>query len=129
VRAVSRIFLTLLLPAAIPIAGCAPKATIDEGTPVIAFPGASSSINPRMATDTCGTQILQMTHASLIRMNAAGNPVPDLAENREERAPTEIVFRLRKEVRFHDGRELTCATPSRGSSIPKTGPRTGACTI
>jgi len=100
----------LRLPFALAVAFlscCAPRLPVDEGTLVIALPGAPSSIDPRLATDAYGTQILQMTHASLIRMDAAGNPVPDLAESWEERSPTEIVFRIREGVRFHDGRELS----------------------
>lgn len=88
---------------------CTPRLPVEEGTLVIALPGAPSSIDPRLATDAYGTQILQMTHASLIRMDAAGNPVPDLAESWEERSPTEIAFRLGDDVRFHDGRRLSSA--------------------
>lgn len=76
---------------------------------MIALPGAPESIDPRIAADAYGTQILQMTHASLLRRDAAGNPVPDLAESWVERSPTEFVFRLRAGVRFHDGRPLTSA--------------------
>ncbi|KRT72783.1 MAG: glutathione-binding protein gsiB [Deltaproteobacteria bacterium CSP1-8] len=89
--------------------GCSQRMPADSGELVIAFPGAPVSIDPRLSTDAYGTQILQMTHASLIRMDAAGNPLPDLAEGFEARSPTEVVFRLRDGVRFHDGRELTSA--------------------
>ncbi len=97
----------LLAIAAATLSGCSPKPPIDDGTLVIAFPGAPSGIDPRLSMDAYGSQILQMTHASLIRMDAAGNPVPDLAEQWEERSPTEIVFRLREGLRFHDGKELS----------------------
>lgn len=109
VRAASHIVLSMLLLPAFLVAGCTPKLPIDEGTLVIAFPGAPSGIDPRLSTDAYGTQILQMTHASLLRLDASGNPVPDLAERWEETSPTEIVFRLRDGVRFHDGKELTSA--------------------
>lgn len=89
--------------------GCAPKPPVEEGTLVIALPGAPSNIDPRLSADAYGAQILQMTHASLIRIDAAGNPVGDLAESWEERSPTEIAFRLREKLRFHDGRTLTSA--------------------
>lgn len=82
---------------------------MDEGTLVIALPGAPVSIDPRLATDAYGEQILQMTHAYLVRRDAAGNPVPDLAEEWEEKSPLEIVFRLRKGARFHGGREVNSA--------------------
>ena len=99
----------VILPAlaAVSLPGCSPKPPIDEGTLVIAFSGAPASIDPRLSTDAYGTQILEMTHASLIRMDAAGNPVPDLAQRWEQRTPTEIVFRLREGLRFHDGTELS----------------------
>jgi len=100
-------FALLLLGCA--VAGCRQRMPLDEGTLVIALPGAPDSIDPRLAADAYGTQILQMTHASLIRMDAAGNPVPDLAESWEQESPTVFRFRLREGVRFHDGRELTSA--------------------
>jgi len=111
VRNASRIGLPALLLAALALvlSGCAPKLPIDEGTLVIALPGAPTSIDPRLATDAYGEQVLQMTHAFLIKRDGAGNPVPDLAETWEERSPTEIVFRMRKGARFHDGREVTSA--------------------
>ncbi|HEU5361120.1 MAG TPA: ABC transporter substrate-binding protein, partial [Candidatus Deferrimicrobiaceae bacterium] len=108
-RAALRIALSVLALASFPVAGCTPKPPIEEGRLVIAFPGAPSGIDPRLSTDAYGTQILQMTHASLLRLDASGNPVPELAEGWEERSPTEIVFRLRNGVQFHDGRELTSA--------------------
>lgn len=104
-----RISLAAFLFAASAVAGCAPKLPIDEGTLVIALPGAPTSIDPRLATDAYGEQILQMTHAFLIKRDTAGNPVPDLAESWEERSRIEIVFRLRRGARFHDGREVTSA--------------------
>ncbi len=102
-------FLLVLSLTASALSGCAPRLPVEDGTLVIALPGAPSVIDPRLAADAYGTQILQLTHASLIRMDAAGIPVPDLAEGWEERSPTEIVFRLRDGLRFHDGRELTSA--------------------
>ncbi|HEX9205229.1 MAG TPA: ABC transporter substrate-binding protein [Candidatus Deferrimicrobiaceae bacterium] len=93
----------LLFPA------CTQKLPIDEGRLVIALPGTPVSLDPRVATDAYGEQILQMTHASLVRRDAAGNPVPDLAERWETPDPRTYVFRLRPGLRFHDGRPLTSA--------------------
>ena len=90
-------------------AGCAQKLPIEEGRLVIALPGTPVSLDPRVATDAYGEQILQMTHASLVRLDAAGNPVPDLAERWETPDPLTFVFRLRHALRFHDGRPLTSA--------------------
>src|SRR5512144_1994046 len=91
------------------LAGCAQKMPVDEGRLVIALPGAPVSLDPRLATDAYGEQILQMTHASLVRRDAAGEPVPDLADRWESPDPLTYVFRLRGDLRFHDGRPLTSA--------------------
>jgi peptide/nickel transport system substrate-binding protein len=107
VKDATRIAGSALLLAAFALAGCAPKLPIDEGILVIALPGSPTSIDPRLATDAYGEQVLQMTHACLVRRDAAGEVVPDLAESWEERSPTEIAFRLRRGARFHDGREVT----------------------
>ncbi|MBE0602658.1 MAG: hypothetical protein IH611_03385, partial [Deltaproteobacteria bacterium] len=64
-------FAALLLAAG--FSGCAQKPPIDEGRLVIALPGTPVSLDPRLATDAYGEQILQMTHASLVRLDPAGN--------------------------------------------------------
>lgn len=74
---------------------------------MIAMSGTPVNLDPRVATDAYGEQLLQMTHASLVRRDAAGNPAPDLAESWETPDPLTYVFRLRPAVRFHDGRALT----------------------
>ena len=97
------------------IASCAQKSPLDEGRLVIALPGAPVNIDPRVATDAYGEQVLQMTHASLIRLDASGEPVPDLAERWDSPDPRTYIFHLRTTVRggpalrFHDGRPLTSA--------------------
>ena len=85
-------FPALLPHTAIPVAGCAPKAPIGKGTTGIHNPGTPLDIDPKVVTGACGAQILQVTHASLIRMDAAGNPVPDLAESWEEGSPHREVY-------------------------------------
>jgi len=76
---------------------------------VIALPGAPVNVDPRVATDAYGEQVLQMTHASLVGRDAAGEMIPDLAERWESPDPLTYVFRLRPGLRFHDGRPLTSA--------------------
>ncbi len=91
------------------LAACAQKLPIDEGRLVIALPGTPVSLDPRLATDAYGEQILQMTHAALLRLSAAGDPVPDLASGWETPDPLTYVFTLRPGARFHDGRPLASA--------------------
>ncbi|MGE5284233.1 MAG: hypothetical protein ACM3OG_04620, partial [Actinomycetota bacterium] len=55
---------SILLPICIVslmLADCAQKLPIDEGRLVIALPGAPVNVDPRVATDAYGEQILQMT--------------------------------------------------------------------
>jgi len=89
--------------------GCSPKLPIDDDRLVIALPGTPVSLDPRLATDAYGEQILQMSHASLVRLDAAGNPVPDLAQSWQMPDPRTCAFRLRRTLRFHDGRPLAAA--------------------
>jgi len=89
--------------------GCAQKLPIEEGRMVIALPGAPVNVDPRVATDAYGEQILQMTHASLVRRDEAGEPLPDLAQRWESPDPRTYVFHLRAGLRFHDGRPLSSA--------------------
>ncbi|MEW6719971.1 MAG: ABC transporter substrate-binding protein [Thermodesulfobacteriota bacterium] len=89
--------------------GCAQKLPIDEGRLAIALPGTPVSLDPRLATDAYGEQLLQMTHACLVRLDAAGNPVPELAASWETPDPRTYVFRLKPGASFHDGRPLSSA--------------------
>jgi peptide/nickel transport system substrate-binding protein len=98
-----------LLLAAVAMGACTQKLPIDEGRLVIALPGTPVSLDPRLATDAYGEQLLQMSHASLVRLDASGNPVPELAERWESPDPLTYVFRLKPGIAFHDGKALTSA--------------------
>src|SRR5512141_2337842 len=100
---------SILILSAACLSGCAQKLPIDEGRLVIALPGAPVNVDPRVATDAYGEQVLQMTHASLVGRDAAGEPLPDLATRWESPDPLTYVFHLRTGLHFHDGRPLTSA--------------------
>jgi peptide/nickel transport system substrate-binding protein len=99
----------LLLALMLALPGCRQRLPIDEGTVVMALSGAPSALDPRIATDAYSEQLLQMTHAGLLRRDAGGRLVPDLAASWAQPTPTELLFRLRPGARFHDGREVTSA--------------------
>ena len=95
--------------AVLALAACAQKLPVDEGRLVIALAGAPVNVDPRGATDAYGEQILQMTHASLVGRDDAGEPVPGLAQRWESPDSLTYIFHLRAGLRFHDGRPLTSA--------------------
>jgi len=89
--------------------GCSQKPPIEENRLVIALPGTPASFDPRLATDAYGEQLLQMTHASLLRLDAEGAPAPELAENWESPDPRTYIFRLKPGISFQSGKALTSA--------------------
>lgn len=66
-----------------------------------------TSLDPRFATDAVSSRIDRLMFDSLVRLNAQDQFVGDLAESIKRPSPTEIVFRLRSDVRFSNGRKLT----------------------
>lgn len=101
--------MALLLVLAVLLPGCRQRRPIDDGTLVIALSGAPDTFDPRLASDAYSEQLLQMTHAGLLRRDAVGRLLPDLAQSVERRSPTEFVFRLRPGARFQDGRPVRAA--------------------
>jgi ABC-type transport system substrate-binding protein len=51
--------------------------------------------------------ISEHVYSNLLRRSPVNRLVPDLAEGYEVAGPTTFVFRLRRGIRFHHGRELT----------------------
>lgn len=74
---------------------------------VVAIEAAPTQFDPRLATDAYSERIGQLLFSRLLRSDAAGQKVPDLAERWEVAGETIYTFHLRKNVRFHDGRPLT----------------------
>jgi len=65
------------------------------------------SIDPRFATDASSSRIAELVFDSMVKIGAHGEFVGDLAESIERPADTSLVFHLRRDVRFSDGRPLT----------------------
>ena len=68
-----------------------------------------SSLDPRLGSDEASRRVQQLLYNSLIRYDASGAPLPDLAESWDHPDPLRYIFHLRSGVRFHDGRLLTSA--------------------
>lgn len=88
------------------VAGCRNAANRNK-TLTIAFDSYPSSFDPRVGTDNASGRLFDLVYAGLIVLNQNGGYDPRLAESWTVADPKMIVFRLRPNLRFHDGRPLT----------------------
>ncbi|MCJ7664855.1 MAG: ABC transporter substrate-binding protein [Desulfobacterales bacterium] len=96
----------LLLPILLMMA-CGP-----QGTPVgtgirVGLEGSIAALDPRLAVEARAMQIDPLIYSSLLQMDQKGRLVPDLACSWSQPDARTYLFRLRRGVRFHDGREVT----------------------
>jgi peptide/nickel transport system substrate-binding protein len=87
-------------------AGCASSFPADPSF-VVAIEAAPTQFDPRLATDAYSERIGQLLFSRLLRSDATGQKVPDLAERWEVEGETVYTFYLKKNARFHDGHPLT----------------------
>lgn len=73
----------------------------------IAIAQPPMSLDPRYATDAASQRIQQFLHRGLIRLDENFRPQPDLAESWQHPSPLLWKFRLKGDVRFHDGSAVT----------------------
>jgi len=66
-----------------------------------------SRINPLLATDSASGEISGWIFNGLVKFDKDANIVGDLAESWSFETPTRLVFRLRKDVKWHDGEPFT----------------------
>ncbi|HYL59279.1 MAG TPA: ABC transporter substrate-binding protein [Candidatus Acidoferrales bacterium] len=88
------------------VVGC-DRAGRPPGTIQVDFETSPPSTDPRLATDAASSRLNELIFDSLMKIDRNGEFVGDLAERIERPTPTEIIFHLRRGVRFSDGRELT----------------------
>lgn len=78
----------------------------DPDTLIIGLENSPTQLDPRLATDLASAHISKMVYNGLLKMDADGNLAPDLALDWEMPDEKTIVVHLKKEIRFHDGKEL-----------------------
>ncbi len=66
-----------------------------------------TSLDPRYGTDAISERLNELLFDSLVKLDSHGEFAPDLAEDVQRPSPTELIFHLRRDVRFSDGRPLT----------------------
>lgn len=89
------------------MAGCTRQDFLAEGRVVIGIEGNPTDLDPRTATDAYSTRIDSLLYNGLVRLDPAARIQPDLAIDYHIPNPTTYIFRIRKGVRFHNGKPLT----------------------
>jgi len=79
----------------------------DKDTLVIAFDGSPTNLDPRIGTDTYSGRIWDMTASGLIKLTPTGDFTGDLAEKWETPDDKTLIFHLRPNAKFQDGRPVT----------------------
>jgi len=69
----------------------------------------AGTLDPRLANDTTARRVIEQVYDGLVELDPQLRVQPALAESWTEVSPTVWVFRLRRNVRFHDGTPLTVA--------------------
>ena len=83
-----------------------------QGTPVgtgirVGLEGSIATLDPRLAVEARAMQIDPLIYSSLLQMDEKGRLVTDLAYSWSQLDARTYLFRLRRGVRFHDGKEVT----------------------
>jgi peptide/nickel transport system substrate-binding protein len=96
----------LALAATIALIGCnsAPR---DPNTVVVLIESSPANLDPRIGTDAQSQRIDALLFDGLVARDASFHFTPALAENWDQPDPLTLVFHLRRDVHFHDGRSLT----------------------
>jgi peptide/nickel transport system substrate-binding protein len=96
--------LLLLLPL---LTSCSRETPSAERSIVVGLEANPTSLDPRHATGAAAVRIVPLVFNSLVRLDTSGQIVPEAALSWDNPSPTEYVFTLRRDIRFHDGEPLT----------------------
>ncbi|HUF18789.1 MAG TPA: ABC transporter substrate-binding protein [Thermoanaerobaculia bacterium] len=108
------IFITaLILPLALAL-GCGGResgAGGGRGNPqqdlVIAFASSPTNLDARIGNDNASGRIFDLIYSGLVAVTKQNTYAPDLAERWETPDDRTLIFHLRPNLKFHDGRPLT----------------------
>jgi len=81
----------------------------DANTAVMLIESSPLNLDPRIGTDAQSERIGELMFEGLVRRDDNFALKPRLAESWEIRDPLTYIFRLRHDVRFHDGHAMTSA--------------------
>ncbi len=119
------LFLGLSIGFALPLKGASDKPK-RGGTLTMAVRRGPSLMNPMISTKSSEARVREIMFESLLGIDQQGNIQPNLAESWKVSAGGKLItFRLRKGVKFHNGREMT-ATDVKFSMDYTMNPKNGA---
>ena len=84
-------------------AGCARPERTPPDTVVIVVNSNPRSLDPRFATDSLASKLVELTCPGLLSRDASGDLRPELAESWTWESPLRLVFTLRPGLLFSDG--------------------------
>ena len=94
----------------------------DKDTIVIATMAETPSVSPYAHNATAGYMVNLLNYTSLLRLDNDLNPQPDLAESFTNIDPTCWEFKLRQDVKFHDGSTMEAEDVKASIEYGKTFP-------
>lgn len=102
-----------IMAAALFIFGCsgekeAAKTEAPKEKVVVVSQGSKpKSLDPNMYNEIPALAVTEQIFNTLFRVDDSGNIVPELAESFEYTSPTELVIKIKKGVKFHNGDTMT----------------------
>jgi peptide/nickel transport system substrate-binding protein len=91
----------------LPASACGSTREYPQGYIVVATTNSAVNLDPRIGVDEMSQKAHQLLYNTLVRIDDRLRVVPDLAESLEHPDDRTYVARLRRGVKFHNGRELT----------------------
>ncbi len=79
----------------------------DGGTLIIALPKDPVTLDPSFAIDSYSLQIVDQMFDTLVTYDEKANLIPHIATSWSNPSPATWIFKIRKDVKFHNGRKMT----------------------
>jgi peptide/nickel transport system substrate-binding protein len=80
---------------------------IQASTLNLSISSSPSRLNPILANDTASSEIADWLFNGLFKYDKDGNPIEDLALSHTFETKTKLIIKLKKNVKWHDGKEFT----------------------
>ena len=79
---------------------------VQASTLNLSISSSPSRLNPILANDTASSKITDWLFNGLFKYDKDGKPIEDLALSHTFETDTKLIINLRKNVKWHDGKEV-----------------------